>query len=270
MPGASAVTGRSRVADGAAKWADLRARLISAALLSALAGAALWGGAIPWIALVTAICCIMLWELGPLCERGLEGARRFALALLPLPGVVLGLWLASGGLLALVLVPLAGIAILRAGRGLWLAYSTLLLAGALALAALGAEPARLLALIAVVVISDTAGYFAGRILGGPKFWPRVSPKKTWSGTIAGWLGAALFGTLAAPALGIGAATSALLAALLAFAGQMGDAAESAMKRKAGVKDASNLIPGHGGFLDRLDALIAASALAGLIALLYAL
>jgi phosphatidate cytidylyltransferase len=114
-------------------------------------------------------------------------------------------------------------------------------------------------LVAVVVASDVLGYFAGRMLGGPKFWPAISPKKTWSGTVAGWIGAALVGLVVV--LGSGAGRLLVpLSALVAFAGQMGDIAESWVKRRAGVKDASNLIPGHGGVLDRFDALIGAVVL----------
>jgi phosphatidate cytidylyltransferase len=111
-------------------------------------------------------------------------------------------------------------------------------------------------LVAVVVASDVLGYFAGRMLGGPKFWPSVSPKKTWSGTVAGWIGAALVG---AGFVILSGASWVLMpvSALVAFAGQMGDIAESWVKRRAGVKDASQLIPGHGGVLDRFDALIGA-------------
>jgi phosphatidate cytidylyltransferase len=111
-------------------------------------------------------------------------------------------------------------------------------------------------LVAVVVASDVLGYFAGRMLGGPKFWERISPKKTWSGTVAGWIGAAVVGLVMV--LAAGASWLLVpLSALVAFAGQMGDIAESWVKRRAGVKDASNLIPGHGGVLDRFDALIGA-------------
>ncbi len=107
-------------------------------------------------------------------------------------------------------------------------------------------------MILVIVASDVMGYFAGRIFGGPKFWPSISPKKTWSGTAAGWIGAALVG------LGFviwnGSSVGLIFVSVLtAFAGQMGDIAESALKRKTGVKDSSNLIPGHGGVLDRFDA-----------------
>ena len=111
-------------------------------------------------------------------------------------------------------------------------------------------------LVAVVVASDTMGYFAGRLIGGPKFWPRISPKKTWSGTVAGWVGAGLVGAGFAAA-GTVPWAYALLSPLIALAGQVGDIVESWIKRRAGAKDSSRLIPGHGGVLDRFDALVGA-------------
>jgi phosphatidate cytidylyltransferase len=122
----------------------------------------------------------------------------------------------------------------------------------------------LLWLVLVVVITDIAGYFAGRVFGGPKFWPAVSPKKTWSGTVAGWLCAALVGLVF---LKISTAGIDLLwiSSVLAFASQMGDIAESAIKRRAGVKDSSNLIPGHGGLMDRFDGLLGAALFMLLVA-----
>jgi len=110
-------------------------------------------------------------------------------------------------------------------------------------------------LIGVVVATDIAGYFFGRMLGGPKFWPKVSPKKTWSGTVAGWVAAAIVGWLFVPALGAGIIW---LSVIVSFASQMGDAAESALKRAKGVKDVSALIPGHGGVFDRFDAIMGAA------------
>lgn len=122
-------------------------------------------------------------------------------------------------------------------------------------------------LVLVVVVTDIAGYFAGKALGGPKFWPRISPKKTWSGTVAGWIAAGLVG------LGFVLFTQAglvgvVLSMLLSFAGQIGDIAESAFKRRQGVKDSSALIPGHGGLFDRFDALLGASLFMLLIADLF--
>ena len=112
-------------------------------------------------------------------------------------------------------------------------------------------------LVGIVVVTDVAGYFAGRRLGGPKFWPRVSPKKTWSGTAAGWVGAGIVGGLFAINSGVWVAVF-LASIFLSFASQMGDIAESAIKRKMGVKDSSALIPGHGGVLDRFDGMLGAS------------
>lgn len=124
-------------------------------------------------------------------------------------------------------------------------------------------------LVGVVIISDTAGYFVGRVLGGPKFWPRLSPKKTWSGTVAGWIGAALLG-LVLFLIGHGDAALIWVSPLVCLAGQMGDIAESWLKRRAGVKDSSNLIPGHGGFMDRFDAVTGAVLAAMVIRLVTSL
>lgn len=112
-------------------------------------------------------------------------------------------------------------------------------------------------MIICVVVTDVAGYFAGRIIGGPKFWPKVSPKKTWSGTAAGWVGAALVGLLFLSFTNAGR-DLIWISMLLSFASQMGDAAESALKRRMGVKDSSDLIPGHGGLFDRFDGVLGAA------------
>ena len=111
--------------------------------------------------------------------------------------------------------------------------------------------------IAVTAVqSDVLGYFVGKALGGPKFWPAISPNKTWSGTLAGWVGALVL-ALALVLTGHGSWWVLIAGPLLAFAGQMGDIAESALKRQTGIKDSSDLIPGHGGVMDRFDALTAA-------------
>jgi phosphatidate cytidylyltransferase len=96
-------------------------------------------------------------------------------------------------------------------------------------------------LISIVVLTDVLGYFAGRVIKGPKFWPSVSPKKTWSGILALSAGFAIF-----------------FSVTLAFASQIGDIGESALKRGADQKDSSSLLPGHGGFLDRFDGLVGAT------------
>lgn len=114
--------------------------------------------------------------------------------------------------------------------------------------------------LVVTWVGDTAAMFAGRAIGGPKLAPVVSPKKTRAGSAAGVLGALLvaplFALLVFPRVGVGGSLAALLliAGALGVLGQLGDLAESLFKREAGVKDSSHLIPGHGGVLDRLDAL----------------
>ncbi len=108
--------------------------------------------------------------------------------------------------------------------------------------------------LAVVWSSDVGAYLAGRLLGGPRLAPAISPGKTWSGAVGG-LVAAMTGGVAS----IGDGWSILpLAAVMGVASQLGDLGESALKRHYGVKDSGRLIPGHGGLLDRLDGLMAAS------------
>ncbi len=122
-------------------------------------------------------------------------------------------------------------------------------------------------LFAVVWTTDVLGYFAGRAFGGPKLMPAVSPKKTWSGAIAGTFGAMIVAILIAALFGsFNSAAIALIALLLSVVAQLGDLMESWVKRQFGAKDASQLIPGHGGVMDRLDGFWAAALLGCLIGL----
>lgn len=129
-------------------------------------------------------------------------------------------------------------------------------------------------MFAVVWTTDIAAYFTGRRFGGPKLWPQVSPKKTWSGFVGGLAGGTLAGVAVpwaavrwgwTPPLGL--AALALISALASIVGQGGDLAESALKRHFGVKDSGTLIPGHGGVMDRLDGFWAVAAFVGLILLI---
>jgi len=125
----------------------------------------------------------------------------------------------------------------------------------------------ILLLFAIVWTTDILGYFAGRAFGGPKLWPAVSPKKTWSGALAGTLGAAILAVAVAWAFGrFHDGTIAGIALLLSVTAQLGDLLESWIKRKFGAKDASHLIPGHGGAMDRLDGFWAAAFVGCLIGL----
>ncbi len=129
-------------------------------------------------------------------------------------------------------------------------------------------------MFAVVWATDIAAYFTGRRLGGPKLWKRVSPKKTWSGFAGGLVAGTLAGLLVAwTANGLVVADRsdplivAALSAVASVASQIGDLAESALKRRFDVKDSSHLIPGHGGVMDRLDGFWAVAVLIGLILLI---
>jgi len=125
----------------------------------------------------------------------------------------------------------------------------------------------LILILLVVWVTDIGGYFAGRGIGGPKLWPRVSPKKTWAGAIGGFA-ASLVVAGGFAALGLAKTVPVVLVgAALSVASQLGDLFESAVKRRFGVKDSSHLIPGHGGLMDRLDGLVAAIVVAAIFGLL---
>jgi phosphatidate cytidylyltransferase len=127
--------------------------------------------------------------------------------------------------------------------------------------------AALILILLLVWVTDIGGYFAGRSIGGPKLWPRISPKKTWAGAIGGFV-ASLVIAAGFAALGLGKTVPLLvLGAVLSVASQFGDLFESAVKRRFGVKDSSHIIPGHGGLLDRLDGFVAAVVLAAIFGFL---
>lgn len=123
-------------------------------------------------------------------------------------------------------------------------------------------------LLAVVWSSDIGAYLTGSLIGGPRLAPRISPKKTWSGFAGGLMFASMAGMIAATVWGRANLSSVVLASVaIGFSAQAGDLFESWVKRRFGVKDSSALIPGHGGLLDRIDALMAASVVTALIAAL---
>jgi len=239
-------------------WHDLMPRVVSGVAMAAAGIAVVWLGGWVFTLAAVAVCGAMIWEASRMFaapaphQDGMVGALAVLLASV-LPGLfaaplVLGSGLASAGR-----VP--------RDRSLCLAFHVWIVAACLALVVLRGQLGAvwLLWLVGVVVASDVAGYFAGRALGGPKFWPRVSPKKTWSGTIAGWIGAGLIGWGFMAATGSGVELIGISVAL-SMASQMGDIAESAVKRRMGVKDSSNLLPGHGGVYDRFDGLLGAAFL----------
>ncbi|MFT4013495.1 MAG: phosphatidate cytidylyltransferase [Paracoccus sp. (in: a-proteobacteria)] len=259
------------------KWGDLRKRFGWGAALLAVGVVLLLSSGL-WLRLgVSAVVGVMMWELARLTGwRHPEfHSPRHPVLIGILSGLVLFTTLILPGdlPLLLVLVPvlvglpgthsherpayvLMTVAILGAGYGLVVMREVMGLA-------------TVFWVVLTVVQSDVLGYFVGRKVGGRKFWPSISPKKTWSGTLAGWIGAWLL------AVGLVICGQAgwpvlLIGPLLALSGQAGDLAESWLKRRVGVKDSSQLIPGHGGALDRFDAMVGALLLALLLMLLHLL
>ncbi|TNC69497.1 phosphatidate cytidylyltransferase [Rubellimicrobium roseum] len=241
------------------RWSDLGPRAASAVVMIAIGTAAVIAGGV-WFQMVTVfVTAVMIWELWTMIEP--QGPTRGMLLAALVASVLSGqLALQEGwGLVLFLLAAGGGAATLRRERLTFFGFAL-----AVQVAGWGLVTFRhefgffwLLWLIGVVVITDVAGYFAGRLIGGPKFWPRVSPKKTWSGTVAGWIGAAAVG-LTFDAFAMTGLWIVPLSMALSLASQMGDIAESALKRRVGVKDSSALIPGHGGLFDRFDALLGAS------------
>ncbi len=239
------------------QWADLGQRVLSGGVAAVIGLTAMWLGGITFHVLIALICGIMIWELVRMI-----GAEDKAVLLGSLAGIALfaAVELPDGFALPLILLPaILGVTQVEEHRLTYTLYTAAILIAGFGLVALRDDFGfGWMAWLALVVIAtDIMGYFAGKYIGGPKFWPKVSPKKTWSGTVAGWVGAAIVGGifvwkgLAGPELiGISVAIS--------MAGQMGDVAESALKRRMGVKDSSNIIPGHGGMFDRFDAMLGAS------------
>lgn len=258
VPEAEAPSGR--------RWADLMTRAASGLVMVAVALLTAWWGGDAFKAFWLLAACAVLWEW-----QGLPGtARRSSRFAVGAVGLAAAAWLMRSGQVTLALTVLA-VAALGAATvaGPWAriaAAAGVAYAGALLLAVSllrGSVPdgmTALLWLFAVVWGTDVMAYFGGRSLGGPKLWPRLSPGKTWSGFLVGVACGALAGLLVKPAPS--PALPCLAVGLLAAAvAQGGDLFESGLKRRYGVKDASHLIPGHGGVMDRLDGFIAAAVFA---------
>lgn len=258
--GALAASARDPVVtSGSGKWSDLATRMGSATAMVVIGTLGLWLGGHLFHGMVAVICGMMVWEL----IRMLQPEDRqvaFQLGALAGAATMLAIYLPAGFALPILLAPaLAGLGQLKKFRVIFMLFTAMVL-----LAGFGIMSVRddlgfgwMLWLVLVVIITDVVGYFAGRMIGGPKFWPKVSPKKTWSGTAAGWIGAAAVGTAFMASTGAGAGLIGISVAV-SMASQMGDIAESAIKRRVGVKDSSSLIPGHGGLLDRFDGMLGAS------------
>ena len=252
---------------------DLVPRILSAAVLAPVVLAAVYFGGLPLAILAAAASIILMLEWLHMTRhdaRGLTGGLAVA-------AVGVGVLAAGATLLApgAVIVLIAAIGIYAATRDSWLAagivYASIMAISLLAIR-FDAEHglAAVLFVLAVVWATDVGAFAAGRAVGGPKLWPAVSPKKTWAGFAGGLAAALAVGLIAAGLMGArpGIAIAAVIIAL-SLACQAGDLFESAVKRRFGVKDASRLIPGHGGLLDRVDGLTFAAPLAAIVGLIHA-
>jgi phosphatidate cytidylyltransferase len=254
---------------GGRRWGDLPKRVISAVLLAPLALACLWLGGWWWTALLAIAAAGLAMEWVALC-----GSRLASPAGLTILVAVLAAGAAAAGaqeLLALGVIAagfvlawrLAGRAGLAAGVP-YLGLAMVALAGLRGSGETGRD--NVLFLLLVVWASDIGAYTAGRLFGGARLAPRISPSKTWSGAIGGLFVAIAAGAVVAVALrGSGLAHVLAVAAGIGIAAQLGDLLESALKRHYGVKDSGWLIPGHGGLLDRLDGVLTAAPVAALLA-----
>ena len=254
---------------GSAMWDDLRDRMLTGAVMVVIGLFAIWMGGFIFHALVALLVGVMVWELVRMVDPN-SGAAILLGAGCGLALFVAG-YLPLGFALPLCLAPaLAGFGQLDQNRTEYMTFTTAMMLAGFGMTRLHDDFGHqwMFWLVGVVVATDILGYFAGRFIGGPKFWPKVSPKKTWSGTAAGWIGAVFVGLFAVVAwgadwqiLGISVAVS--------MASQMGDIAESALKRKMDVKDSSDLLPGHGGLMDRFDGMLGASLMILLVGALIA-
>jgi phosphatidate cytidylyltransferase len=253
---------------------NLTLRICSALALAPLAIATAYFGGWPFAIFWGLAAIGVFWEWGSL----VDGKERLPVAMVGGAALVIAFLLATYGHLMVAI----GIVVITMGviaplappqhRG-WVAGGVPY-AGAIGLAPVALRSdgeygfVALIFLFAVVWTTDIVAYFFGRMIGGPKLLPRISPKKTWSGAICGLAAAVVAAVAIAKATGLsGLFAVAVVAAILSAVAQVGDLFESLVKRKFGAKDSSHLIPGHGGLMDRLDGFLFAAAVAALIGIL---
>lgn len=253
---------------------DLRPRAISGVVMIVAALTATAFGGFPFLVFWGLAALGVAWEWQRLIGGGRLGWRVAASVVTLVAAAPWALYAHAGiSLLILVAGAVAAGVVSDRERRIWTGAGVFYAGAAmLAPALLRASPTQgvqaVLWLYAIVWGTDIGAYFGGRRFGGPKLWPAISPGKTWSGALVGAFVSALLGWAITastvpggvkflPLIALGGVTSAF--------SQGGDLFESFMKRRAGVKDSSRLIPGHGGLMDRLDGFIVAAALAALVA-----
>jgi len=258
----------------ASRSADLTLRVCSALVLVPLAVGTAYIGGWPFAIFWSLAAIGIFWEWTSL----VAGEKRRPVVMVGGSALALALALAGGGrpteaiiVIAMGVMGTAAIAPAR-HRG-WVA-SGLPYAGAIGIAPIVLRSdndggfVAMMFLFGIVWTTDSAAYFLGRMIGGRKLAPRVSPKKTWSGAIGGLVAAVLAGIAVAEIASLaGLLAIGCIAAILSAFAQAGDLFESLMKRRFGTKDSGRLIPGHGGLMDRLDGFVVAAALAALIGIL---
>lgn len=255
---------------------DLRLRVISAVSLGiAVLAATYFDG---WLfALVSTALAMMVWSewVDMTCPNGDDRIRPLGILLLGI-FFVLAVFLPNAWLLAvwLLLSVVMALGVYRLAGGKWAILGFLYASAAMVAVVMlrqspgfGSGFAAIIFLFATVWATDIGAYFVGRRVGGPKVAPRISPNKTWSGAIGGVISAVVAGVLVFAIAGLDAfGTAVTLGVVISVVSQVGDFFESWVKRRNGVKDSSRMIPGHGGVMDRVDGLIAASVVLWLISM----
>jgi phosphatidate cytidylyltransferase len=258
---------------------NLLVRVAAALVLAPLAIAIAYAGGWLWTALVTSAAVGLYIEW--LTIVGARTPRLVVAGVIAL--AIAGAFLATGRIdasLLVLVVGLAGVMVVAPERRFWTATGLGYAAAAEVASAMvrldrASGFVALMFVLLIVWVTDIGGYFAGRGIGGPKLWPRVSPNKTWAGAIGGFAASLVMAggffafnlNKTDPALVLKMGPLLLLGAVLSIASQLGDLFESAVKRRFGVKDSSHVIPGHGGLLDRLDGFVAAVVLAAIFGFL---
>lgn len=247
------------------KFADLGKRLLSGLVLAAVALGDIWLGGY-WLGCLAALAAgLMLWEHYRIVtgDRGFGAPPLVALVIAAAGSVLATMFLDLNAGAAAIALGAAGVTLLAPREyRVWLVAGLVYMALAMCfLSMLRDSEVRgfpmVLWLVLVVVAADVGAYFVGRVIGGRRLWPAISPGKTWSGALGGLAVAVVVGVVYGQISHWNIARTAWLSAAVAVASQAGDLLESAVKRRFGVKDSSRLIPGHGGMMDRLDGIMGA-------------
>ncbi len=248
-------------------WKNLGARFVTAVIFALVCFVPFYFGGAAWTIFVVILGARLLWEWVKMTD---ETSGWPALAI-PLIALIVAITYQYSGHMPWVLPTICVAAILalierqrREGEKLWAPFGVVyLVLPCVAMIALRGDGIgladhgfKLLGFIIMIVIAaDVGAYFGGSYFQGPKIAPKLSPKKTWSGLFSGVISGAIMATVLSYGLNMGPPTAALIAIPIVIISVFGDFLESAIKRRMDVKDASDILPGHGGLLDRLDSLV---------------